>query len=146
MATSLLTASEKTVIDAALDDIHETFKRDIYAYVEESQSIPSDTNYNPLFGRTAGGGHSQTSTVMEKYTISARVSYLDSMSKELVSLFGLEAKSGRVRIKINSADYETVKKASKVEVDSVLYIVDSDAAIERPFSNNYYTIYLKRAT
>ena len=49
---SLLTSAEKTAINSALSDIHDTFARDIHVYVKEASSVPAELNYNPLYGRT----------------------------------------------------------------------------------------------
>ena len=48
---SLLTDSEKTDLQSALSDVHDTFARNIYVYVEEASSVPAELNFNPLYGR-----------------------------------------------------------------------------------------------
>ena len=48
---SLLTDAEKSALQSALGDVHDTFARNIYIYVEERSSVPAELNYNPLYGR-----------------------------------------------------------------------------------------------
>ena len=54
---SLLTDAEKTAINSALSDVHDTFARDIFVYVKEASTVPAELDFNPLYGRkknTAG--------------------------------------------------------------------------------------------
>ena len=39
---SLLTDAEKTAINSALSDVHDTFARTIYVYVKEASSVPAE--------------------------------------------------------------------------------------------------------
>jgi hypothetical protein len=65
---SLLTDAEKTEINSALSDVHDTFARDIYIYVEEASSTPAELNYNPLYGRTKNAAKISSETTLTKYT------------------------------------------------------------------------------
>ena len=46
---SLLTDAEKTEINSALSDVHDTFARDIYVYVEEASSAPAELNAHKAY-------------------------------------------------------------------------------------------------
>ena len=71
---SLLTEAEKTAINTALSDVHDTFARDIYVYVEEASSVPAELNYNPLYGRTKNTASiPSVDRVLTKHTFAARI-------------------------------------------------------------------------
>tara|TARA_R110002020_G_scaffold21871_8_gene74142 strand:+ start:841 stop:1287 length:447 start_codon:yes stop_codon:yes gene_type:complete len=144
---SLLTEAEKTNINSALSDIHDTFARDIYVYVEERSSVPAELNYNPLYGRTKNTAEISSENTLTQYTYSARVFYKTEQEEELVDGNGqmnLTASEGQVRIKVKSDAYEKIKICSKIEVDNELYVVDSDAKVIGPFGSQFYSLFLKR--
>ena len=64
---SLLTATEKAGIQSALDDIHDTFARDIYIFVKEASTVPAELNFNPLYGRKADASQISSNIELTKY-------------------------------------------------------------------------------
>jgi hypothetical protein len=144
---SLLTSAEKTAINSALSDIHDTFARDIYVYVKEASSVPAELNYNPLYGRTKNTAKISSETTLTKHTFTARVFYKNEQKEDVIDGNGqmnLMASEGQIRIKVKSDAYEKIKICSKIEVDDELYIVDGDAKVIGPFDAQFYSIFLKR--
>lgn len=144
---SLLTASEKANVQSALSDIHDTFARDIYIFVEEASSVPAELNFNPLYGRAKNTSEISSDMALTKYTYSARIYYENKQKEELVdghADMNLVASDGKIRIKVKSDAYEKIKISSRIEVDNNLYVVDSDPKIIGPFDAQFYSIYLKR--
>tara|TARA_B100000085_G_scaffold277929_1_gene298967 strand:- start:937 stop:1383 length:447 start_codon:yes stop_codon:yes gene_type:complete len=144
---SLLTASEKSDVQSALSDVHDTFARDIYVFVEEASSIPAEANFNPLYGRTKNTSQISSNISLTKYTYSARVYYENRQKEDILDGKGqmnLVASEGKVRIKVKSAAYEKIKICSRIEVDDNLYVVDGDPKVVGPFDAQFYSIYLKR--
>lgn len=145
---SLLTAAEKTAINSALSNVHDTFARDIYIFVKESSSVPAELNYNPLYGRAKNSvSIPSADDVLTKYTFAARIYYNNTQPEEIVDAnaqMNLLASDGKIRIKVTSAAYEKIKICSKIEVDGQLYIVDGDPKVIGPFDAQFYSIYLKR--
>ena len=145
---SLLTSSQKTAIQSALSEVHETFARDIYVYIEKQVATrPASLNYNPLYGRAKDTGKVNSETELVKNTVQARVSYAPNQEESIVDAgaqFNLKASHGKVRIKVDSDGYGKIKDCTRIEIDDVLFIVDSDAKNVGPFSTQYYTVFLKR--
>jgi hypothetical protein len=146
--SSLLTSAQKQEIQSALSQVHETFARDIYVYIEKKVSTrPPSFNYNPLYGRSKDSTRLNSQTELVKHTVQARVSYAPNQGESVVDAgaqFNLTASSGRVRIKVDEAGFEKVKNSIKIEIDDTLFVVDSDAKNVGPFSTQYYTVFLKR--
>lgn len=148
MATNLISASERTALNAVIDDIHETFAREITVYKEASQVvIITDPNFNPLYN-TAG----QTTTIINTpvyKTFKARILYNDDIGKKywsesgLASQIKLEAVVGSIRLKIKADDYEYIKDARRFDVDGKRYVLNSTFRPHGLFDNQYYTLYLK---
>lgn len=145
---SLITSAQKAAIQSALSEVHDTFARDIYVYIEKKVSTrPSNLNYNPLYGRTKDDSRLSSQTTLVKHTVQARVSYAPNQGESLVdggAQFNLTASHGKVRIKVDSDGYDKVKDSSRIEIDDVLFSVDTDAKNVGPFSTQYYTVFLKR--
>tara|TARA_R100000231_G_scaffold134416_1_gene107958 strand:- start:9405 stop:9851 length:447 start_codon:yes stop_codon:yes gene_type:complete len=144
---SLLTDAEKTVINSALSDVHDTFARDIFVYVEEASSVPVELNYNPLYGRRKDATKISSEQTLTKHTFTARIYYKNEQKEDVIDGNGqmnLIASEGQIRIKVKSDAYEKIKICSKIEVDDQLYVVDGDAKVIGPFSTQFYSIFLKR--
>ena len=109
---SLLTDAEKTVINSALSDVHDTFARNIYVYVKESSSTPTELNYNPLYGRRVNVSKISSEDTLTKYTYTARIFYKNQQEEDIVDGNGqmnLMASEGEVRIKVKYDAYEKIK-------------------------------------
>jgi|TARA_Y100000401_G_scaffold29357_1_gene21417 hypothetical protein len=144
---SLLTDAEKSAVQSALSDMHDTFARNIYVYVEETSSVPVELNYNPLYGRRKNTAKISSEQTLTKYTYSARIFYKNEHKEDIVDGNGqmnLMASEGQIRIKVKSDAYEKIKICSRIEVDDQLYIVDGDAKVIGPFDAQFYSIFLKR--
>lgn len=145
---SLLTAAQKASIQSALGDLHDTFSKDIYVYVETKlPNKPSSSSYNPLYGNAKDISKVAGQTKLTKHTFKARVFFENNQQESLIDAnaqLNLKSSEGKVRIKVESDAYEKIKICSRIEIDNNLYIVDSDAKHVGPFSTQYYMIYLKR--
>lgn len=145
---SLFTTAEKSSIESCLQDVHDTFARDIYAFVEEAQSVGSNTNYNSLYKRNTTTARVVTDKILTKYTVSARIFYPKQNDEEEMRDINLPSAEMLCRIKVTAADAETINKASVIEVDGENYSVISDTKAIGPFRvlTDFMQIYLKRNT
>ena len=112
---SLLTDAEKTAINSALSDVHDTFSRTIYVYVEEASTVPAELNYNPLYGRTKNAAKISSETTLTRHSFSARIYYKNEQNEDIIDGNGqmsLLASEGQVRIKVKSDAYEKIKICS----------------------------------
>lgn len=141
---SLLTNDEKNYVDSLFDDLHDTFKTTIYAFVEESTTIQADLNYNPLYNRTVNQSKAVTNVVKVKYPIEARVFYQKLTEEERLTEALIPSSNDNCRLKIKVSDYEIIKKASIIEVNGENYKLNSKNNYIGPFSKNYVTITLQR--
>lgn len=145
---SLLTSTQKASLQKVFDNVHETFSRDIYVYVEKRIATrPSVSSYNPLYGKAKDASNVAGKTVLTKYTYKARILHENNQGENVLdgnAQMNLKSSDGRVRIKVDATAAEKIKICSRIEVDDVLYILDSDGKSVGPFSTNHYMFYLKR--
>lgn len=146
--SSLLSSSQKSAINAALAQLHDTFGREIYIYTNEYQEGETE-QYNALYGRNNDGTNNSYNILLNKETIFARVFYPENQKEDpdqFKSNINITFPQGRVRLKIDKAAYEKLMTASKIEIDETLYYLDGDAKIVGPFGSQYYSIFLKRGS
>ena len=148
MATNLISASQRVALNAVMEDIHETFAREITVFKEASQIvIITDPSFNPLYN-TAGQTTSYVNTPVYK-TFKVRIQYNDDIGKKywsesgLASQIKLEAVVGSVRIKIKSEDYQYIKDGRRFDVDGKRFVLNSTFKPHGLFDNQFYTLYLK---
>ena len=144
---SLLTDAEKSAVNSALSDVHDTFARTIYVYVEEASSVPAELNFNPLYGRNKDVAKISSETTLTRHSFSARIFYKNEQKEDIIdgnAQMNLVGSEGQVRIKVKSDAYEKIKICSKIEVDDELFVVDGDAKVIGPFDTQFYSIFLKR--
>ena len=148
MATNLISASQRVALNATMEDIHETFAREITVFKEASQIvIITDPSFNPLYN-TAGQTTSYVNTPVYK-TFKVRIQYNDDIGKKywsesgLASQIKLEAVVGSVRIKIKAEDYEYIKDGRRFDVDGKRFVLNSTFKPHGLFDNQFYTLYLK---
>lgn len=147
---SLLTDEEKKLIQAELDNVRDTFFRDIYVYIRRSVESINDVplDFNPLYGNPKQTTtHNTSRENLEKITIQAVVKYENYQDDKIVdarSQMNLSASEGRIRLKVKKEGYEKLKIASRVEVDGDLYTLEGDSKHIGPFDSQYYQVNLKR--
>ena len=109
MATSLISESQKNTIKDIIDDIHETFARNITVYQEgEKILIASSSEFNGIYGKTSNGGSTVKNSIIS-HTINARIKYINS-KKDILDIPGVEFIDGLVRISVNLAGFEILKE------------------------------------
>lgn len=146
MAFSYLTADQKTAIGGVIDNIHETFSREITIFqIGKSLSIASNSDYNAFYA-----SQSQDELSAQSLTTKARIRYVKA-EEELFSLKDGSAASGNqdkivlpagaVKIKINSAAKDFIKNAQRIELDGNRYSIVTNGrliAMFGPLISPYY--------
>jgi len=147
MPTSLISDSQKNTIKAIIDDIHETFARNITVYEEgEKVLIAASSQFNGIYGKTSGGSTSVQKTVVS-HTIKARIKYINAREQnlsggEIESQLGIELVDGSVRITVDADGFEILKEAKRCEFEGRKYTIDSKGNPTGIFGPQYYHFYL----
>jgi|TARA_R110000824_G_scaffold107299_4_gene253502 hypothetical protein len=144
---SLLTNAEKTTMNEAMDDLHDTFARDVQIIKEAKKTVTSpNSQFNSVYG-TAG---SSTSLVYETQsgTYKARVQYLRQdeeyfSDSQLDSQLKIKIPAGSVRLKVSGDAHDYLKDAKRIQLDDRRFTIFSDYTPHGLFDSRYYTYYLK---
>jgi hypothetical protein len=147
MATSLISDSQKNTIKAIIDDIHETFARNITVYEEgEKILIAASPQFNGIYGRTPSGSKT-TKKVVVSHTLNVRIKYIDAeevkvSDPEIKSQLGIDLIEGSVRITVDLAGFEIMKKAKRCEFEGRKYSITSKGNPTGMFGPQYYQFFL----
>jgi len=148
---SLLTTAQKSALDLAYADLHDTFARNIDVFKDSQKTvITTNPGYNPIYGN-AGATTSIVNTPVSG-TYKARIlygkdfrdTYFENTTNAKSDL-NLDIPAGSVRMKITIAAYDFIKDSKRVDLDGVRYVIDSKFRGHGLFDTQYYTVYLKPA-
>ena len=147
MATPLISDSQKNTIKSIIDDIHETFARNITVF-EEGQKvlIAASSEFNGIYGRNSLGKKTTTKTVV-KHTIKARIKYINAREQNLAdgninSQLDIDLIDGSVRITVDNDGFEILKEAKRCEFEGRKYTINSKGNPTGIFGPQYYHFYL----
>lgn len=149
---NLISDEERASYKAAIDDVHDTFARDIVVWRKSAQVLNSqDPNFD-AFNDQSNSSVTYTST---SQTFKARIKYIDrqQLESELkgghpgigASKIPLTESFQLVRVKVTRAARDYIEGCEKINLsdDNLDYIVYT---IQRPhgvFEPTYYTYYLQ---
>ncbi len=141
-----LSENQKTNIKSIIDQIHDTFAREITVFkIGQRTVISSSANYNALYRQQSAN----TETTEVSQTFQARIKYV-----EMSETFLQDSQSnssgqdkiilpaGTVKIKVNLEGYEYVREAKRVELDGRRFSIKSDGKPLGMFGPQYYEFIL----
>lgn len=154
---SLLSDAEKQVFSLEMDNLAQTFERDILVFkTPEIVVVSTNLNYNRFQAQDSNLVNQNPENIPVKHIVKARIWYEKQQNAPFLNPYvggnldeaqlKLKNEEGRVRVKVNQAGYDLLFDAKKVEFDGLTYKVDS---LERPhglFNVWYYTFWLKRSS
>ena len=145
---SLLTTAEKATCNNAMDDLHDTFARDVTVFKDATVTVSSPSqSYNTIYGNA--GATTPITYTPQSSTVSARLLYgknytddyfASSQSQSQLKIFLPE---GEVRMIIKAADYSTLSEAKRIQFDNQKFAINSDFRAHGVFGVKFYTLYLK---
>lgn len=146
---NLISDTERTYLESLMDDMHDTFARDIVIIKDAKRVIIStDVNYNYLYNNVSGTFNTTVQNQPQKQTFQARILYgkkllEDNMDGDIDSQTNIDLPAGHVRIKLNQDGYDYIKKAKRVTFDDKIFEIQSDDRPHGLFRPRYYTFYLR---
>jgi len=147
MGTALISDTQKIAIQSIIDDIHETFARNITVFEEGRKIlIAASPEYNGVYGRI-GATSSSTKKTVVSHTLKARIKYINTREQNLAdgninSQIDIDLIDGSVRITVDNSGFEILKEAKRCEFDGRKYTIDSKGNPTGLFGPQYYHFYL----
>ena len=145
MATSYISATQKSFINSAMDDIHETFSREITVIMNPTVVIISTSpTYNSFYKRDLDNT-SYSSLTPQSFTFKARIKYVSNDQGVFPGTLDQQKviyPIGSVKIKVQYDAYVKLKEARKVDLDGRRYSIASDYKPYGMFGPQYYSFFL----
>jgi hypothetical protein len=147
---SFFTDAQKASLQGVMNDMHDTWKKDIRVFKEGKQIVAvTSSNYSHIYNRPL---NSTTTIETIERTVGARIYYYPRYQDKAVTPMSTEdaiklaAASAEVRIKVQEADYEFMKEVERIVLDGSPFSVASTAMPHGLFGSGFYTFILRRVS
>lgn len=147
----LLTVSERSSYQEAMQNLHDTFARDIVIYQTASKTLVStNPKHNFMYG-SAGDG-SAIEQVVISGTFKARIHYPNEAKLEQFLRAGgsknddqiqLKRRGWKVKLIVDESVKSILEKCERIEFDGVTYAVDSSARPHGVVGVQFWDFYLQ---
>jgi hypothetical protein len=145
MATSYISAAQKSFINSAMDNIHETFAREITIIMNPIVVVISTSpSYNSFYKRDLDKTNYSDLTP-QSFTFKARIKYISNTQGVFPGTLDQQKviyPTGSVQVKVQYDAYVKLKEARKVDLDGRRYSIASDYKPVGMFGPQYYSFLL----
>lgn len=145
---SLISDADKAALDSIMGQVHDTFKKAINAIVYgELAVISHDPNYSSIYSSKSIGGGSTVTPITKTFYGVIQHGLKQSLKASDIgdeSALKIRVSDGETRVKVDQAGKEILEKAKKIEIDGLLYQVETGPRAHGLFSHSFYTFFLKR--
>lgn len=142
---SYLSTVQKNFINQVIDNVFDTFSREIAVYSNPRETVISTSaSYNYFYDKDIPSVDNKQFTTI-KNTFQAKIKYLDQSKTPVAGADTqqkIEYPSGSVKIKVPAAAYDILKEARRVEFDGRRYLISSDSKPYGMFGPRYYSFIL----
>lgn len=144
---SLLSEVEKNNLTPLLEDLFDTFARDIIVHKEPKKVILNQST-NSLIGYEDDSNQDNFTYIPEQQTFKAKIKYENAQDIEAArTLEGFPnlLTQGIVKIKVrkDAKDYISDGKVERIEIDGKSFNLITDAAVKKFFNVTFYVYFLK---
>ncbi|NBP00109.1 MAG: hypothetical protein EBU90_08250 [Proteobacteria bacterium] len=145
---SLVNEIEKNNLTPLIEDLFDTFARDIVIH-KEPKKIINSININSLAGYDETSNIENYEYILESKTFKAKIKYENNQElKNINNLGGLNSllSQGVVKMKVRKDARDYIldgRKTEKIEFDGKSFNIISDESVKKFFNTTYYVFYLQ---
>lgn len=147
MPKSLISESQKEAIKLIIDDVHETFAREIDVFGKGRKvAISASPTFNSIYGKRSSG-QDGFEIQAEKTTLKARIQYIDAgadfvTSSDIQSELNIKIPDGSVKITVDEVGFKILKEAFRCEFEGRTYEIISNGNPVGMFGPQYFHFFL----
>tara|TARA_Y100000004_G_C8919154_1_gene414599 strand:- start:64 stop:504 length:441 start_codon:yes stop_codon:yes gene_type:complete len=140
----LLTTTERQNISGIIDDVFDTFKRDIVVYKEPTKSV-TDVDLDFMFGYDTESQSSNYTYTQVTGAYQATIKYIKSNVDDTSEILNTQIENQVARIKVNRSARDFIENGSneKVTFDSKNFEFISNDTPKIFLGNTYYYYFVK---
>lgn len=143
---SLLNETEKNNLTPLIEDLFDTFARDIIVHKEPKKIIKNNINKH-LIGYQDSSVQESIEYIPEKTTFKAKIKYQTEQDLKNISTLNYDISKGIVKIKVRKDARDYIlngTKTEKIEIDRLFFNIISDESVKKFFNTTYYVFFLER--
>lgn len=142
---SLLNETEKNNLTPLIEDLFDTFARDIIIHKQPKKNISQFIN-NSMHGYGESSIEENINYVPESKIFKAKIKYNNDQDLEKIKELNNFVSKGIVKIKVRQDARDYIlngTKTEKIEFDGKFFNIISDEAVKKFFNTTYYIFYLE---
>jgi hypothetical protein len=143
---SLLTETEKNNLTPLLEDLFDTFARNITVH-KQPKKIITNNPQNHFIGYEEGSMVENITYIPESKTFKAKIKYETDQTLNQLKEINNTLSKGLVKIKVRKDARDYIlngTKTEKIEIDGISFNVISDEAVKTFFNVTFYVFFLQR--
>lgn len=144
---SLLNETEKNNLTPLIEDLFDTFARDIIVHKQPKKNISQSIN-NSLAGYGETSIQENIEYIPESKSFKAKIKYNNDQELAKINDLNNLISKGIVKIKVRQDARDYIlngTKTEKIEFDGKAFNIVSDEAVKKFFNTTYYIFYLELA-
>lgn len=142
---SLLNETEKNNLTPLIEDLFDTFARDIIIHKQPQKKI-IQSNINSLAGYEEESIQENVEYIPEFRTFKAKIKYDNLQDLKVMPQLANLISKGLVKIKVRQDARDYIlngTKTEKIEIDGKFFNIVTDEAVKKFFNTTYYIFYLE---
>jgi hypothetical protein len=143
---SLLNETEKNNLTPLIEDLFDTFARDITIHKEPKKIIKNNLN-KTLVGYQDGSIQQNIEYIPEKRTFKAKIKYQTEQDLKNLLTLNYDISKGIVKMKVRKDARDYIlngSKTEKIEIDGLFFNLITDESVKKFFNTTYYVFFLER--
>jgi len=142
---SLLNETEKNNLTPLIEDLFDTFARDIVIHKQPQKNI-SQSIHNSMHGYGESSIEENIEYIPESKIFKAKIKYNNDQELEKIKDLNNFISKGIVKIKVRQDARDYIlngTKTERIEFDGKSFNIISDEAVKKFFNTTYYIFYLE---
>jgi hypothetical protein len=143
---SLLSETEKNNLTPLLEDLFDTFARDIVIHKEPTKKITSNPQTH-LIGYDENAIAENVEYIPESQIFKAKVKYNSDQDLNKFKELENTISRGIVKIKVRKSARDYIldgRKVEKIQIDGNFFNIISDESVKKFFNTSFYVFFLQR--
>ena len=143
---NLLSDTDKANFTGVLDELFDTFQRELTVHKEPVKKILNVNSSNGYAGYGDTPNLENIEYVTKSQTFQAMISYMDRTQSDLDTELNIQVPRNaavRIKVKKEARDYIKLGKTERIEIDGKSFNVVGDESVKYNFGYYLYVIYLE---
>lgn len=142
---SLLNEVEKNNLTPLIEDLFDTFAREVIIHKEPKKIVKQNLNKNFIGYQSSSIENIEYAP--EKKAFKAKIKYQTEQELKNIPIVNYDVSKGLVKMKVRKDARDYIlngMKTEKIEIDGLFFNIITDEAVKKFFNTTYYVFFLQR--